>query len=196
MFTWARRPGSPGNPASRVSTLRVLNHEKYVECSLAYFPLAAPTLASASILIISVIIPLRIARKQSGSVINCNSAFLEGVAVDESFDGLPPMPNWERHCTLAPRPSVVWIKGSKTPSRSTTSRRSTRSYLLDQRPGAAEHRDPPAQQGRRHLPLSRSYVRLTICYLIEYSEDWANVCSYIQEEKVLGLTPRAYGSSG
>jgi hypothetical protein len=41
--------------------------------------LAAPTLASASILIISVITHLSIARKGSGSVMNCNSAFLKGV---------------------------------------------------------------------------------------------------------------------
>jgi len=28
-------------------------------------------------------------------------------------------------------------------------------------------------------------VRLTICYLIEYSEDWANERSYIREDKAL-----------
>jgi hypothetical protein len=50
--------------------------EKYVVRSLVCFPLAAPTLASALILIISVIIFLSIVRKGSGSVMNCNNVFL------------------------------------------------------------------------------------------------------------------------
>ncbi len=53
--------------------------EKCVVRSFECFPLAAPTLASASILIISVITHLSMARKGSGSVMNCNSAFLKGV---------------------------------------------------------------------------------------------------------------------
>ncbi len=33
------------------------------------------------------------------------------------------------------------------------------------------------------FPSVESYVRLTICYLNEYSEDWANERSYIREGK-------------
>jgi transposase-like protein len=35
------------------------------------------------------------------------------------------------------------------------------------------------------FPSIESYVRLTICYLIEYSEDWASERSYIREDKAL-----------
>ena len=55
-----------------------MKKSKFTEEQIA-FPLVAPTLASASILIISVITHLSIARKGSGSVMNCNSAFLKGV---------------------------------------------------------------------------------------------------------------------
>jgi putative transposase len=33
------------------------------------------------------------------------------------------------------------------------------------------------------FPSVESYVRLTICYLVEYSEDWENERSYIREDK-------------
>jgi len=36
------------------------------------------------------------------------------------------------------------------------------------------------------FPSVESYVRLTICYLIEYSEDWNNERSYIHEAKIIG----------
>jgi len=37
-----------------------------------------------------------------------------------------------------------------------------------------------------------SYVRLTICYLVEYSEDWGSERSYIREDKVLGSLDRLH----
>jgi len=40
------------------------------------------------------------------------------------------------------------------------------------------------------FPSIDSYLRLTICYLIEYSEDWATERSYIREDKVLGSLDR------
>jgi len=46
---------------------------------LADLPLAAQTLASDSILIISFVIHLSMARKGPGSLMNCNSAFLKDV---------------------------------------------------------------------------------------------------------------------
>ena len=42
------------------------------------------------------------------------------------------------------------------------------------------------------FPSIESYVRLTICYLIEYAEDWANERSYIREHKVLGSLDRLH----
>jgi transposase-like protein len=36
------------------------------------------------------------------------------------------------------------------------------------------------------FPSVSSYLRLTICYLIEHAEDWENERSYIREDKVLG----------
>jgi hypothetical protein len=36
------------------------------------------------------------------------------------------------------------------------------------------------------FPSVPSFLRLTICYLIEHSEDWANERSYIREEKAQG----------
>ena len=42
------------------------------------------------------------------------------------------------------------------------------------------------------FPSVESYVRLTICYLIEYAEDWANERSYIREDKVLGSLDRLH----
>jgi len=42
------------------------------------------------------------------------------------------------------------------------------------------------------FPSIESYVRLTICYLIEYAEDWANERSYIREDKVLGSLDRLH----
>lgn len=38
----------------------------------------------------------------------------------------------------------------------------------------------------------KSYLRLTICYLIEYTEDWASELSYIQEDKVLRSLDRLH----
>jgi hypothetical protein len=37
-----------------------------------------------------------------------------------------------------------------------------------------------------------SYVRLTICYLIEYAEDWASERTHIREDKVLGSLNRLH----
>ena len=42
------------------------------------------------------------------------------------------------------------------------------------------------------FPSVESYLRLTICYLVEYSEDWANERSYIREDKVLGSLDRLH----
>jgi len=36
------------------------------------------------------------------------------------------------------------------------------------------------------FPSVDSYVRLVICYLVEYSEDWSSERSYIREDKALG----------
>jgi putative transposase len=42
------------------------------------------------------------------------------------------------------------------------------------------------------FPSVDSYLRLTICYLVEYSEDWINERSYIREDKVLGSLDRLH----
>jgi len=42
------------------------------------------------------------------------------------------------------------------------------------------------------FPSMESYVRLTICYLVEYSEDWASERSYIREDKALGSLDRLH----
>ena len=42
------------------------------------------------------------------------------------------------------------------------------------------------------FPSVESYVRLTICYLIEYAEDWASERSYIREDKALGSLDRLH----
>ena len=42
------------------------------------------------------------------------------------------------------------------------------------------------------FPSVESYVRLTICYLIEYSEDWGSERSYIREDKALGSLDRLH----
>jgi transposase-like protein len=42
------------------------------------------------------------------------------------------------------------------------------------------------------FPSVDSYVRLTICYLVEYSEDWAGERSYIREDKVIGSLDRLH----
>ena len=36
------------------------------------------------------------------------------------------------------------------------------------------------------FPSVESYVRLTICYLVEYAEDWSSERSYIHEDKIIG----------
>jgi hypothetical protein len=41
-------------------------------------------------------------------------------------------------------------------------------------------------------PSVESYVKLTICYLIEYAEDWACERSYIREDKALGSLDRLH----
>jgi putative transposase len=49
---------------------------------------------------------------------------------------------------------------------------------------------------RRHsrvvglFPSVKSYVRLTIYYLVEYAEDWASKQSYIREDKIMGSLDR------
>jgi putative transposase len=42
------------------------------------------------------------------------------------------------------------------------------------------------------FPSVESYVRLTICYLVEYAEDWVNERSYIREDKILGSLDRLH----
>jgi hypothetical protein len=42
------------------------------------------------------------------------------------------------------------------------------------------------------FPSVESYVRLTICYLVEYSEDRASERSYIREDKVLESLDRLH----
>ena len=42
------------------------------------------------------------------------------------------------------------------------------------------------------FPSLESYVRLTICYLVEYSEDWGSERSYIREDKILGSLDRLH----
>ncbi len=42
------------------------------------------------------------------------------------------------------------------------------------------------------FPSVESYVRLTICYLIEYSEDWGIERSYVREEKLTGALDRLH----
>jgi transposase-like protein len=42
------------------------------------------------------------------------------------------------------------------------------------------------------LPSVESYLRLTICYLVEYSEDWGSECSYIREDEALGSLDRLH----
>jgi len=37
-----------------------------------------------------------------------------------------------------------------------------------------------------------SYLRLIICYLLEYTEDWVSERSYIREDKVLGSLERLH----
>jgi len=36
------------------------------------------------------------------------------------------------------------------------------------------------------FPSVESYVRLAICYLVEYTEDWSGERSYIREDKIIG----------
>jgi hypothetical protein len=42
------------------------------------------------------------------------------------------------------------------------------------------------------FPSVEGYVRLTLCYLIEYSEDWETERSYIREDKALGSLDRLH----
>lgn len=42
------------------------------------------------------------------------------------------------------------------------------------------------------FPSIESYVQLTICYLIEYAEDWARERSYIREDKIMGSMDRLH----
>jgi putative transposase len=42
------------------------------------------------------------------------------------------------------------------------------------------------------FPSVESYVRLTICYLIEYAEDWASERSYIRDDKALWSLDRLH----
>jgi len=42
------------------------------------------------------------------------------------------------------------------------------------------------------FPSIESYIRLTISYLVEYAEDWANERSYIREDKILGSLDRLH----
>ena len=42
------------------------------------------------------------------------------------------------------------------------------------------------------FPSVDSYLRLIICYLLEYTEDWVSERSYIREDKVLGSMDRLH----
>lgn len=42
------------------------------------------------------------------------------------------------------------------------------------------------------FPSVESYLRLIICYLLEYTEDWVSERSYIREDKVLGSLERLH----
>jgi putative transposase len=42
------------------------------------------------------------------------------------------------------------------------------------------------------FPSIESYLRLIICYLLEYTEDWVSERSYIREDKVLGSLERLH----
>lgn len=42
------------------------------------------------------------------------------------------------------------------------------------------------------FPSVESYVRLTICYLVEYSEDWGTERSYVREDKLNGALDRLH----
>jgi putative transposase len=42
------------------------------------------------------------------------------------------------------------------------------------------------------FPSVESYVRLTNCYLVAFSEDWVSERSYIREDKVLGSIDRLH----
>ena len=42
------------------------------------------------------------------------------------------------------------------------------------------------------FPSVESYLRLTICYLVEYSEDWGSERNYIREDKALGSLDRLH----
>ncbi len=42
------------------------------------------------------------------------------------------------------------------------------------------------------FPSVESFARLTICYLIEYAEDWGTERSYIREDKILGSMGQVY----
>ena len=42
------------------------------------------------------------------------------------------------------------------------------------------------------FPTVESYLRLIICYLLEYTEDWVSERSYIREDKVLGPLERLH----
>ena len=42
------------------------------------------------------------------------------------------------------------------------------------------------------FPSVESYVRLTICYLVEYAEDWPSELSYIRGDKVFGSFDELY----
>ena len=55
--------------------------------------------------------------------------------------------------------------------------------------------EPDKKSARRVVgvfPSIESYVRLTICYLIEYAEDWSSERSYIREDKILGSLDKFY----
>ncbi len=42
------------------------------------------------------------------------------------------------------------------------------------------------------FPSVESFVQLTICYLVEYSEDWGNERSYVREDKLHGALDRLH----
>ena len=42
------------------------------------------------------------------------------------------------------------------------------------------------------FPSVESFARLTICYLVEHSEDWGTERSYIREDKILGSLERVH----
>ena len=67
-----------------------------------------------------------------------------------------------------------------------TFHRSQEEDLFGQRTRVTEYEDPSLKPAGYVFPSVVSYLRLTICYLVEYSRYWASERVYFREDKVLG----------